>query len=461
MTRPMSAPAIVAIGVALGVLLGFVYTLSPLTVLCLVVLAWVIRWGSRDLSPGERRWFCALVIAAVVARLMLVAGIFLFADPAKPYATFFGDEELFKNRSVWILNLATGVPVAPSDIIYAVEDTGRSSYLYVLALIQALVGSAPYGVHVLNITIFVTSAIALHRLVRPVFGGLVAIAGLAFLLYLPTLFVWSVSALKEPLYILVAVAELVCVLSVARGKLWWHQALAAVGVVLAALALDSVRKGGALVALVGAVTGLAVSFALTRPRVLVAGLIAVPIAGALVLSNPAVQNVLLTQARLAAVYHAGHVLTPGYSYELIDPRYYENRILLMRTMPPRALANFAVRSLVSYVTEPLPWKGDSRFLRAYVPEQIVWWVLVALLPFGIVAGLRIDPVLTTVLCTHAGMIMFVVALTSGNAGTLVRHRGLVLPYVVWLSALGAVALTRWLTPSLAPSETTPRTHADR
>jgi hypothetical protein len=456
----MSTPAIVALGAGLGALLGVAYTLSPMTILCLVALAWVIRWGSRDLSPSERRWFCTLVIVAVAARLMLVAGIFLLADPAKPYATFFGDEELFKNRSVWIRNLALGIRVSPADIIYAVEETGRSSYLYVLALLQALLGSAPYGVHVLNATLFVASAIALYRLVRPVFGGLVAIAGLALLLYLPTLFLWSASALKEPLYILVAVVELVCVLHVARGRLWWHQALAAVGVVLTALALESVRKGGALVALVGAASGLAVSFALTRPRVLVAGLITVPIVGALVLSNPAVQRRLLLEARQAAVYHAGHLQTAGYSYELLDPRYYENRILLVRTLPPRAAANFAVRSLVSYVTEPLPWKGDSWFLRAYIPEQIVWWVLVALLPFGILAGLRIDPVLTTVLCTHGAMIMFVVALTSGNAGTLVRHRGLVLPYVVWLSALGAVALTRWMTPSPAPSETAQRAHAD-
>ncbi len=71
--------------------------------------------------------------------------------------------------------------------------------------------------HVLNATIFVTSVIALYRVVRPVFGGLVAMAGLALLLYLPTLFVWSASALKEPLYILVAVAELDRACSTSRG----------------------------------------------------------------------------------------------------------------------------------------------------------------------------------------------------------------------------------------------------
>ena len=31
------------------------------------------------------------------------------------------------------------------------------------------------------------------------------------------------------------------------------------------------------------------------------------------------------------------------------------------------------------------------------------------------------------------------ALTSGNVGTLVRHRGLALPYIVWLSAVGIIS----------------------
>jgi hypothetical protein len=460
MTSRLSTPAIVGIAIALGVLFGVAYTLAPLTILCVVVLVWVARWGGRGLSPRERRWFLTLVSVAVIARLMLVAGIFLTADPAKPYATFFGDEELFKNRSIWLRNLAFGLSVSPADIIYAVEETGRSSYQYVLALVQALVGNAPYGIHVLNATLFVTSVIVLYRMVRPAFGGVAAMSGLAVLLYLPTLFAWSVSALKEPLYIFVAVAEFVCVMHVARGTRWWHQGLAAAGVVVAAIALESVRKGGALVALVGAVGGLALSFAVSRPKVLVTGLIALPIVGALMLSNPAVQDRLLLETRRAAVYHAGHLQTAGYSYAILDPRYYEDRILLSRALTRREAAQFVARSLASYVTEPLPWKGQSWFLRAYIPEHIVWWLLVALLPFGVLAGLRIDPVLTLLLCTHGVMIMLVVALTSGNAGTLVRHRGLILPYVVWLSALGAVAITRWMTPSLDLSETAQRAHGD-
>jgi hypothetical protein len=37
-----------------------------------------------------------------------------------------------------------------------------------------------------------------------------------------------------------------------------------------------------------------------------------------------------------------------------------------------------------------------------------------------------------------------VALTGGNIGTLIRHRGLTFPYFTWLAALGACSVVYWL-----------------
>ena len=106
--------------------------------------------SARDLGPRERRWFIGLVAVAVALRLAAIAGLFLLADASRPYANFFGDEELFKSRTVWLRNIGLGVPISPADMIYVFDEVGRSSYLYVLAYIQALVGDAPYGNNVLS-----------------------------------------------------------------------------------------------------------------------------------------------------------------------------------------------------------------------------------------------------------------------------------------------------------------------
>lgn len=422
-----------------GVVLGVVYTLSPLTVLCLSLLVAVTRWAGRDLAGREREWFFMLVTVAIVSRLLIIAGLFLLADPSRPYATFFGDEEIFKSRPIWLRNIGLGVPISGADVIYAFDETGMSGHLYVLAYLQALVGDAPYGVHVFNATIYVTSVLLLQRLVRPSFGRYVAMGGLAVLLFLPSLYSWSISALKEPAYTLLAVAELLCVMAVARAPRWWLRVLAVAGVVILAVLLDGLRKGGMQVAYLGAIVGLIGGFTLSRPRLTLAALVAVPLLAIAALNLPAVQQRLLTIARESARYHAGHVLTQGTSYKVLNPRYYYDWGMFPR-MDGRDSTVFAIKAVGKYVTEPLPWRLESRAMLAYLPEQIVWLCLIVLLPFGTLAGLRRDPMLTCVILAHAVAVMMLVALTSGNIGTLIRHRGLAVPYIVWLSGLGAYEL---------------------
>jgi hypothetical protein len=115
---------------------------------------------------------------------------------------------------------------------------------------------------------------------------------------------------------------------------------------------------------------------------------------------------------------------------------------ILHHMPPVDAGRFTAKAAWSYFAEPLPWRTESRALLAYLPEQIAWYVMALLLPLGIIAGLRRDPVLTSLLVMHAAGAMVLVALTSGNIGTLIRHRSLALPYLVWLSALGGHELVR-------------------
>jgi hypothetical protein len=135
------------------------------------------------------------------------------------------------------------------------------------------------------------------------------------------------------------------------------------------------------------------------------------------------------------------VLTPGYSYQLFHASYYANRQQLS-TLSGGELARFTVNAISAYFTQPVPWEMKSRAMLAFMPELIVWYVLALLLPFGIYAGLRRDIVLTSILAAHAIAAIFIVAVSSGNVGTLIRHRALALPYIAWLSVVGAHDLVR-------------------
>jgi hypothetical protein len=435
----------VRVAILAGVILGVLYTLSPLTVLCLAgltALGWLI---ARELTPRERAWFSTLVAVAVAVRLAAIAALFLFADPSKPYANFFGDEELFKSRTLWLRNIGLGVSVSPADMIYVFDEVGRSSYLYVLAYIQALVGDAPYGNNVLNATVFVAAVMMSYWLIRRVFGGITALAGAILLLFVPSLFSWSISVLKEPLYFFVASIELLAAFYIARAPRAWQRVAAAAIVVLTAIALGSLRVGGTELAVVGTLVGLPAGLLATRPRLALPTIIAIPIVIVLAAVQPRVQERTLRALQYTAFQHWGHVGTPGYSYKVLDARLYADmgRSAVLSMTYPEA-GRYVVRAFWNFVTVPRWSQIESRSALAYLPEQALWYSILILLPIGVVAGMRRDPVLTCLLIAHGLAASGMVALTSGNIGTLIRHRGLTLPYFTWLAAIGACSLVVWL-----------------
>jgi hypothetical protein len=427
-----------------GVVLGILYTLSPLTVISLAALAALVRRLSRDFSPRERGWFLSLVTVAIAVRLAAIALLCVFADPARPYANFFGDEELFKSRTVWMRNIGFGVPISPADMIYVYDEVGRSSFLYLLAYTQALVGDAPYGINVLNATLYVAAVSLLFAFIRRAYGSMTALAGAAFLLFVPSLFSWSIAVLKEPLYIFMAAIEIICAAQIVLAPKRWQQIAAVVGVIACAAILGSLRVGGLQLAVVGTLVGLPAGVIVTRPRLVFASLMVVPLAVALALTQPRVQARVMATVQEAGFQHWGHVYTPGYSYEVLDWRFYESGRGSVYTMTPPEAGRFVLRAFAAFVTVPRPSQIESRSALAYLPEQALWYAILVLVPFGVVAGLRRAPVVTCLLLAHGLAATGMVALTGGNIGTLIRHRGLTLPYFTWLAAFAACHALYWL-----------------
>jgi hypothetical protein len=424
----------------MGVSVGLVYALSPLSIVFVIVIALVIAWAGRGLPSDERNCITALLLAAVLARVLAVALLFLFTDHSRvPFGSLFGDEEYFIKRSIWLRNVALGIPIHAADLIYAFDEYSQTSYLYVLAFIQVLVGPSPYGVHLLGIAFYVMGTIVLFRAVRPAFGRYAAAAGLILLLALPTLFAWSVSALKDPLFFLFTAMTVPLGLTIARSPTWTGKAAAVAASMAVVAAIETIRPANGVIVAAGLVGGLVISGVARRPRLLLAVMVLAPIMAGAVLRLPAAQHRAYGAVQMAARQHWGHVATAGYTYRLLDDRLYPDRSSIDDLHFGESM-RFVVRAVVSYATVPAPWEVQSRSALAYLPEQLIWYALIVLAPFGVGYGMRRDSVLTGLLVGNAAVFAISVAVTSGNVGTLVRHRGLALPFLVWLSTIGACDL---------------------
>ena len=423
--------------VAAGVVVGIAYTLSPLAVWFTLAMIIVLRWAVRDLRGEERFWVMALLLAAVITRVAAVAGLFTITDHFdRPFGHFFGDEEYFIRRSMWLRNVALGIPVHRADLIYAFDEYSYTHLLYVMALVQALVGAAPYGLHLVGIALYISAVVWLFKLVRPAFGMPAAMSGLIVLLFLPTLFAWSISALKEPPFILVSVAIFGGAVALVRTRSVPRRVGVMLFLVACGIALQAIRAGGLAIAMISVAGGLVLSWLLERPLRLVAAALLVPAVAVVALSQPAVQLRALAVVQRAASIHYGHVNTPGFTYKSLDPRVYEERVHI-DTMSAGEVGRFVVRSAINYLTAPLPWRVESPAMLLALPEVVGWYVLVLLAPVGFAAGVRRDRLLTCLLAAFVVGGAVLIAITGGNIGTLIRHRSLVIPFMVWLSALGA------------------------
>jgi hypothetical protein len=141
----------------------------------------------------------------------------------------------------------------------------------------------------------------------------------------------------------------------------------------------------------------------------------------------------------AAKIHSGHVFTVGHAYRLLDDGFYYSPAAPSSsslTLTADHAARFVVRAMYTFLVTPLPWEARSRGELAILPEQLLWYAILVGLPVGVAAGWRRDRLMTAVLIGYVLPTAAVLAVTNGNVGTLVRLRGLVTPYLLWVSVLG-------------------------
>ena len=426
-----------------GLALALLFTASPLGAIVLALAPVAAVVAARRLDRRDRQVLFTILGVALVARLAVVIGLFVLAIPDLSNlgaGALTGDQAYNLTRSLRTRDILRGFGgLTHYDYFVTTDEYGRSSYLGLLTVLQLIFGPSPFGLRLLNSLFFAGGAAILFRVLRPRFGLLPASLGLIVVLFLPSLFFASVSVLKESLYFLASSVCLAAAIGAGRTR---HAAALIALIALAAgciWILDDLRRGAVILSVSGLACGLAIrALGATRwpMAITAAGVIA---ALGIVAVVPSLQQRVLTGLTSAAKQHTGHVFTVGHAYKLLDDGFYMNPATPAASnifLTPWQAMRFVARSAATFVLTPLPWEARSMSERAYLPEHLLWYALVLMLPFGIAEGWRRDPWATAMLIGFILPTAVTLAMTNGNIGTLLRLRGLVTPYIVWISALG-------------------------
>jgi len=438
------------LSVLAGLALALLFTASPVGVIVLATAPTVAVVAARRLDRDDRRVLFTIFGVALLARLIAILGLFAIGIPEHndlALGSLTGDQAYNISRSLRTRDILLGFGgLTHYDYFVTTDEYGRTSYIGLLTVLQYVFGPSPFGLRLLNALMFVTGAAILFRTLRPRFGLLPTGLGLIVVLIMPSLFYASISVLKEPLYFLASSVTLVAAIGLGRRR------EVASWIALAALAavciwiLDDLRRGAVVLSLAGLACGVAIRvIGSTRwPMATIAALLIVGLG--VIAMVPSLQHRALTGISTAAKQHSGHVFTRGHAYKLLDDGFYMNPATPAASTivltPPQA-ARFVARSAASFILTPLPWEARSLSERAYLPEHLLWYFLVLMLPFGVAAGWRRDPWATSMVIGFVLPTAVALAMTNGNVGTLLRLRGLVTPYIAWVSMLGFCVVAEW------------------
>jgi hypothetical protein len=427
---------------ACGIVLALALTASPLTIVAIGLAVAVIATAGRGVPADERRALVILLAIGFGARLAVITGAFLAGLPHHSDVSvggLSGDDAYYFDRAMRARDLMLGFAAGKYDYFIVSDAYGQTSYLTLLTWMQVAAGPTPYGMRAINAVMYIAGAALLYRTVRTGFGSTPALIGLTLLLFLPSLFVWSISLLKESMFFLITATLIAAAARVFRAP---RDSGTIALIVIAAVCvwlLDDLRRGGSVLAIAGLALALIARFLFARPsRVAIAAIIVAIVVTAAATSDAARQR-FTRAATQAAQVHAGHVFTVGHAYKLLDAGFY------MHPGTPEGLTfeqslRFVARAGASFLLTPLPWQVESRGELALLPEHVLWYVMLVLAPIGLVAGWRRDPLLTCMLAGYAIPTAVTLALTNGNVGTLLRLRALVTPQLAWIGALGLVAV---------------------
>jgi hypothetical protein len=354
-----------------------------------------------------------------------------------------GDDAYYMGRAIRARDIILGLTQGKYDYFVVTDEYGRTSYLQLLTAFQVLFGPTPYGMRAFNALLFTTGAVILFRLARRGFGEWPAFIALTVMLFLPSLFVSSVSLTKEPAYFLTTAVLLWCARTVLRRESWRNVVTAIAAGAVCLWILDDLRRGALILAVAGIATSMVmlIVFATARRATLAVGLAVVVVTLAAMQEN--VRARALDAVTSVAKTHGGHVFTVGHAYKLLDPGFYKipgaPAAWGIQLTEDQAL-RFLIRAAVSFIVTPLPWEMASLSELAFFPEHVLWWLIVVLMPIGCVAGWTRDPRTTALFAGFVLPTAAALAVTNGNVGTLLRLRGLVTPLMLWVAALGAFAL---------------------
>jgi 4-amino-4-deoxy-L-arabinose transferase-like glycosyltransferase len=344
---------------------------------------------------------------------------------------FLGDSFAYSHNGWWIAQQwRRGYFPDPRTIIKRGSMSNTvSNYDYYNAGLYYVIGDSPLTAMFINCLCGALTALLAYMIAKEVFGRKTARLSSLFCAFWPSLVFWSSQNLKEPVAIFLIglilyyvirfrrewnMPQLAVIIAACWVLFWWHKYIAIV--VIAAVILSFLFHSKSTI------KNIIIFFivSLLALQFLSAG--ASSIKAHILEAYPFFKN--FTQ--IEQINYLRSVRTFG-----------ETALFATDATTPQRLFSFLFIGFFVVWLVPFPWKlGGSLILTAACPEMLLWYFLASSTLRGLLISFkeRWQTASVIVIFLFFGTVML--ALVEGNVGTLFRHRALLFPWALILTAAG-------------------------
>lgn len=432
----------------IGIAVGCLWIISPgcLLMLALVAFSGVMLW--RFSSQEDRKFIMAIFIIGMTSRIIIYLILALISILAGKSGWLFGDSWGIHNYAWAWAQQVDGPPsiiymqamdghlyTYPSYPITEVWQYGYSGFTYLLGTVYYFFGPLKFSPRLINCLMGVGASIFIYYIVKDIFGKGPAKLSALLTVFTPSLFLWSITFLKDIPFIFIGCIILWSFLRFQKTK----RALYLFILFSAILAQYTIRPTFSIPLIMGTIilSYFIVSKISWKKKIIIFICLLILIVPLSYRIN--FKITVNNQITKILDYTRGIVNTGGSIYKIFDDKYYRGGSMShSNNISYIDLTKGFFKGWFYFLLVPFPWKIYTKLLLLSYPQVILWYLFIPFVFIGMVIALRYKWRETFIIFVYIIIIGFIVATHSGNIGTVFRHRDMLTPFFLIFGSVGLI-----------------------
>lgn len=436
--------AIIA-GTTLGILVSF----SPGSLFFIPLTITTVFFINRIPDKKERNFILNLFLLGFVTRIffcLLITGLAIFTRHILNYvwlgcpnynaACVIDDSAYYTLRSQFTNMYWMDKPMSQYTTEGIVKNSyGFTGFVYILASYFTLFGYSPVSSKFINCFIGVLTAILIYSLVKEIFGVKPARVSSILTAFFPSLFLWSLTNLKETIFIFAVYLMFFAVIKLRRTKKIYYPFITLLSIWFQFFIRSSYQE---FVYLTISVLSLYFFYLLIlnlynkkqNITILIIFIIAIAF---IFLQKDRISSASDFLKQRALIQHRGAISEGGINYKLLP-----DRELNKDNISDGQFLIMLVNGWLHFFLEPFPWGIKSKPMFFSLPQMLIWYLLLIFAILGIAISLRYKSKESLCLILYFFIIASALSVTGGNIGTTFRLRDTITPIILIFASIGLV-----------------------